>query len=71
MIYGQEYDSLLNLSTGIESSHYMVYLISEILLYLLAALLIGFIMGWVLRGLKLDRYTRSLQIELDKKNTGD
>lgn len=47
----------------------MAYLISEILLYLLAALLIGFIMGWVLRGLQLDRYTRSLQIELDKKNS--
>ena len=49
----------------------MAYLISEILLYLLAALLIGFIMGWVLRGLQLGRYTRSLQIELDKKKTDD
>lgn len=49
----------------------MVYLISEILLYLLAALLIGFIMGWVLRGMQVDRYTRSLQIELDKKKTDD
>ena len=50
---------------------HMVYLISEILLYLLAALLIGFILGWALRGLQQDRYTRSLQIELDKKKTDD
>lgn len=49
----------------------MAYLISEILLYLLAALLIGFIMGWVLRGLQMDRYTRSLQIELDMKKSDD
>lgn len=49
----------------------MIYLISEILLYLLAALLIGFVMGWALRGLQLDRYTRSLQIELDKKKSED
>ncbi len=45
----------------------MLYLISEIILYLLAALLIGFIMGWVLRGLQQSRYTRSLQQELDKQ----
>ena len=49
----------------------MVYLISEILLYLLASLLVGFIMGWVLRGFQLDRYTRSLQIELEKKKTDE
>ena len=47
---------------------YMLYLFSEIILYLLAALLVGFIMGWALRGLQLSRYTRSLQEELDKKN---
>jgi len=44
----------------------MLYLISEIILYLLAALLIGFIMGWMLRGLQQSRYTQSLQQELDK-----
>ena len=45
----------------------MLYLISEIILYLLAALFIGLIMGWVLRGLQLSRYTQSLQQELDKQ----
>ena len=47
---------------------HMLYLLSEIVLYLLAALLVGFVMGWVLRGLQISRYTRSLQEELDKKN---
>ena len=44
----------------------MMYLIGEISLYLLAALLIGFLMGWILKGLQLDRYTRSLQQQLDE-----
>ena len=49
----------------------MLYLISEIILYLLAALLTGFVMGWLLRGLQQSRYTRSLQQELDKQKSDD